>query len=106
MEEPFIKIDSNYSEAIEEAHNQKARIKKNYANIMEKARLLGRGPPGGVQQVALNVGKSVSDRNVVVSTPDLDEEVNKIERSGKDERSDSVSEYYETEHRFVIKQSA
>jgi len=39
--EGVLKIDSNYSEAIEEALNQKGRIKKNYSNISDKLKLLG-----------------------------------------------------------------
>lgn len=100
QEEPFVKIDSNYSEAIEEANNQKARIKKNYTNIMDKARILGMGPPP-VQQVTLNVSKDTSRK---VATPELDEEVNKIEGMNKERKSESVSEYYEsTDHKYFPK---
>lgn len=99
-EEPFTKIDSNYSEAIEEAHNQKARIKKNYTNIMDKARLLAMGPQP-VQQVTLNVSKDTSRK---VTTPELDNEVVKIEGMDKGRKSESVSEYYEsTDHKYFPK---
>jgi len=84
--EDILKIDSNYSEAIEEALNQKSRIKKNYANILEKGKQLG----NGVNLRTVNL--SVKDSNRSVATPDLDEEVNEIE--DRQRQSTAVHKYF------------
>jgi hypothetical protein len=76
-DEDILKIDSNYNEAIEEALNQKLRIRKNFLNKK-------------IQAEAVPSQTSRTTNRKTISSTDVDEEIRRIEDNEIDDVNDSI----------------